>query len=84
LKLQEKSSFISHQYLFFHYYTTSSSVGKKFVSDFPRIFFKLEEPNNDDPIIAEYRKYGFNGVVTKPYKYDELNEVLARIISTKY
>lgn len=37
----------------------------------------------NDPIIAEYRKYGFSGVVTKPYKYDELNEVLARVISTK-
>lgn len=36
----------------------------------------------NDPIIAEYRKYGFTGVVTKPYKYDELNEVLAKVIST--
>lgn len=35
----------------------------------------------NDPIIAEYRRYGFTGVVTKPYKYDELSEILAEIIT---
>lgn len=36
----------------------------------------------NDPIIAEYRQHGFAGVVTKPYKFDELSEVLAEIIIT--
>lgn len=35
----------------------------------------------NDPIVAEYQKYGFTGVVIKPYKFDELSEVLRDIIS---
>jgi DNA-binding NarL/FixJ family response regulator len=30
----------------------------------------------NDPIMADYVRFGFCGVVTKPYKFDELNEVL--------
>lgn len=34
----------------------------------------------DDPIMAEYKKYGFSGVVSKPYKIDKLLEVLHQVI----
>ncbi len=34
----------------------------------------------NDPIISEYRKYGFAGVVTKPYKFDELSEILGKLL----
>jgi PAS domain S-box-containing protein len=34
----------------------------------------------DDPILANYREYGFAGVITKPYKFDELNRELSRLI----
>lgn len=34
----------------------------------------------DDPIMAEYKKYGFSGVVSKPYKIDELLEVLQHVL----
>lgn len=34
----------------------------------------------NDPIISEYEKYGFCGFVIKPYRFDELNEVLNRVI----
>jgi CheY-like chemotaxis protein len=37
----------------------------------------------NDPIIANYDKYGFFGVVTKPYKVGELQEVLTRVIDSK-
>ncbi len=37
----------------------------------------------NDPIMAEYQKYGFNGVVVKPYKLNDLQEVLNRIIENK-
>jgi PAS domain S-box-containing protein len=33
----------------------------------------------NDPIISDYQSFGFCGVVTKPYKFDELNEVLKRL-----
>ncbi len=34
----------------------------------------------NDPIMSDYERYGFVGVVSKPYKVDELNEVLHRAI----
>ena len=34
----------------------------------------------NDPIIAHYREYGFSGVVTKPFKVDEISEILLEIM----
>ncbi len=34
----------------------------------------------NDPIISEYERFGFRGFVIKPYRFDELNEVLNRVI----
>ncbi len=34
----------------------------------------------NDPIIADYQKYGFAGVVIKPYKFDELSAILAKVL----
>jgi|GEM_PF-946048 len=36
---------------------------------------------SEDPIMAEYRRYGFKGVITKPYKLEELNQTLQQIIA---
>jgi len=33
-----------------------------------------------DPIVAHHRKYGFSGVVTKPYKVDEMCETLQALV----
>ena len=37
----------------------------------------------NDPIIADFERFGFCGVVAKPYKYSELNEVLRRVVEGK-
>jgi PAS domain S-box-containing protein len=37
----------------------------------------------NDQVMADYQKYGFSGVVTKPYKVNELNEVLVKVIDQK-
>ncbi len=37
----------------------------------------------DDPIMTEYKKYGFSGVVAKPYEIKELSEVLHSIIGVR-
>lgn len=37
----------------------------------------------NDPIIAGYERFGFCGVVSKPYKFDEITEVLNRVIEQK-
>ncbi|MEA2062745.1 MAG: ATP-binding protein, partial [Gemmatimonadota bacterium] len=36
-----------------------------------------------DPIMSNYRKYGFSGVVSKPYNIEELRTVLQNIITQK-
>ncbi|MBW2308378.1 MAG: PAS domain S-box protein, partial [Deltaproteobacteria bacterium] len=33
----------------------------------------------NDPVMADFRKYGFQGVVVKPYKIEDLNKVLSEI-----
>jgi PAS domain S-box-containing protein len=37
----------------------------------------------DDPIMAEFRKYGFKGVLTKPYEIYELDDMLRNVIMEK-
>jgi PAS domain S-box-containing protein len=36
---------------------------------------------SDDSIMAEFEKYGFRGVITKPYRITELSKVLSMVIS---
>ena len=35
----------------------------------------------NDPIMADFERYGFTGVVSKPYKIEELNEVLHKVVN---
>ena len=35
---------------------------------------------SNDPIMAEYNKHGFKGIVAKPYKLRELSEVVNKVI----
>lgn len=34
----------------------------------------------EDPVITEYKKYGFKGVVVKPFTINELNEKLTEVM----
>jgi PAS domain S-box-containing protein len=38
---------------------------------------------SDDPIMANFRKYGFNGVIAKPYKIEELSRALHTVMMKK-
>jgi len=38
---------------------------------------------SNDPIMAEYAKYGFSGVVGKPYKLMELSETVSRVVKLR-
>ena len=38
---------------------------------------------SNDPIVTEYGKYGFRGVVCKPYTLKELSDAVQRVIKTK-
>jgi len=36
---------------------------------------------SNDPIMAEFKSYGFSGVVSKPYSIKTLSETVRKIIS---
>lgn len=36
---------------------------------------------SNDPVMAEFRKYGFTGALNKPYKLQEISEVLSLVIA---
>jgi CheY-like chemotaxis protein len=47
----------------------------------PNIKAVVSSGYSNDPIMSEFKKYGFKGVIAKPYKTKELSEVLYRIIN---
>ena len=38
----------------------------------------------NDPVMADYREYGFSGVVVKPFRMVELTEVLHQVITNSH
>ena len=47
----------------------------------PEIRAIVSSGYSNDPIMADYRKYGFCGVIAKPYKIKELGEILYKVIT---
>ncbi|MBD3265498.1 response regulator, partial [bacterium] len=37
---------------------------------------------SSDPVMAEYMEYGFCGVISKPYSFEELESVLSEILTS--
>jgi two-component system cell cycle sensor histidine kinase/response regulator CckA len=38
---------------------------------------------SNDPIISDYRSYGFNGVIPKPFTIEEISFTLSSVISNE-
>lgn len=36
--------------------------------------------HSNDPVMADFRKYGFRGVIPKPFKPEELGETLHKAL----
>ena len=49
----------------------------------PQVVGIVSSGYSNDPIIAEYERHGFSGVVTKPYTMGELGEKLNQAIETR-
>jgi two-component system cell cycle sensor histidine kinase/response regulator CckA len=46
----------------------------------PQVKAIVSSGYSDDPVMANFRQYGFSGVVAKPYTVQELSDVLQRIM----
>ena len=49
----------------------------------PKVKAIISSGYANDPVMSDYERYGFSGVVTKPYKFDEFNEILNKVIERK-
>ena len=48
----------------------------------PQVKALVSSGYSDDPIMAEHKKYGFAGVIAKPYKISELGKALRNAITS--
>ncbi|MFX1342961.1 MAG: PAS domain S-box protein [Promethearchaeota archaeon] len=53
---------------------------KKLLELDPRVNAIVSSGYFYDPVMADFRKYGFSGVVAKPYTINELSETLSKVI----
>ena len=56
---------------------------KKLLEIDPEVKAIVSSGYSNDPVLANFREYGFSSVVTKPYRIDELQEVLQGVMQGK-
>ena len=49
----------------------------------PQVKAIVSSGYSDDPIMANFKKYGFSEVIAKPYKVVELSKILQRVITKR-
>jgi len=54
---------------------------KKLLQIDPKAVVVVSSGYSNDPIMSSYKKYGFHGVVSKPYRIEELSLVLWEVLS---
>ena len=61
--------------------------GKEAIKQFkkidPEVKAIVSSGYSNDPVMVRYKRYGFKGVLAKPYEIKELNRVLAKVIKNK-
>jgi len=48
----------------------------------PHIKALVSSGYSDDPVMADFKKHGFDGVIPKPYKIQQLSRILAEVLGT--
>jgi two-component system cell cycle sensor histidine kinase/response regulator CckA len=46
----------------------------------PKVKAIVSSGYSEDPVMSEYKNHGFNAVVSKPYQYEDLCEVIRKVI----
>ena len=54
---------------------------KKLLKIDPKAIVVVSSGYSNDPIMSSYEKYGFHGVVTKPYRIEELSRVMGQVLN---
>jgi two-component system cell cycle sensor histidine kinase/response regulator CckA len=49
----------------------------------PQVKAVVSSGYSDDPIMADFQKYGFSGVIAKPYRISELGKILHEVVMKK-
>jgi PAS domain S-box-containing protein len=49
----------------------------------PRVKAIVSSGYSTDPIVANFRQYGFSGILTKPYTAKEMSEIIKKVLSQK-
>jgi signal transduction histidine kinase/CHASE1-domain containing sensor protein/ActR/RegA family two-component response regulator len=49
----------------------------------PEIAAIVSSGYSNDPVLADFREYGFNGIIAKPYNPEQMRETLHRVLSGK-
>ena len=56
-------------------------AGKEILNLAPDARLIVSSGYSNDPVMANYREYGFRGAIQKPYRTEELGEVLKKILA---
>ncbi len=58
-------------------------AAERILSRFPRACLVVSSGYSNDPIMSNYREYGFSGVIAKPYTLQNFKEVLSSLLEMK-
>jgi two-component system, cell cycle sensor histidine kinase and response regulator CckA len=56
-------------------------AAERILSRFPKACLVVSSGYSNDPIMSNYREYGFSGVIAKPYTLQNFKEVLSSLLS---
>ena len=49
----------------------------------PQVKAIVSSGYSNDPVLADFRKYGFSGIVSKPYHFEALKEAIYKVMKEK-